>query len=274
MAENIGKRAQQEREKRLRESDEAVRAKVNSLSYIANEIEENFSIIKHLIKENKRNKKVLSHHVSIEEYKSKMQQGITRLQNSIMELSALDASKCSIVSPHYQQQIANWQKQLKELEPQIKNVILTGDDDLDEFDKLENESFLDRILGNDNESKSTSEQAKKEARIINSIVFTNNADELTQTLLNFGNLIDTEISYFDFAGTEHKFSDARTKFDNGVRLLKSIDPNNKMISYFESQQQKWEKKRKMHIKYRIYIIAGIVFFILLFTILSKLGIIE
>lgn len=49
MAENIGKRAQQEREKRLRESDEAVRAKVNSLSYIANEIEENFSIIKHLI---------------------------------------------------------------------------------------------------------------------------------------------------------------------------------------------------------------------------------
>ena len=200
MAENIGKRAQQEREKRLRESDEAVRAKVNSLSYIANEIEENFSIIKHLIKENKRNKKVLSHHVSIEEYKSKMQQGITRLQNSIMELSALDASKCSIVSPHYQQQIANWQKQLKELDPQIKNVILTGDDDLDEFDKLENESFLDRILGNDNESKSTSEQAKKEARIINSIVFTNNADELTQTLLNFGNLIDTEISSFDFAG--------------------------------------------------------------------------
>lgn len=129
-------------------------------------------------------------------------------------------------------------------------------------------------MGNDNESKSTSEQAKKEARIINSIVFTNNADELTQTLLNFGNLIDTEISSFDFAGTEHKFSDARTKFDNGVRLLKSIDPNNKMISYFESQQQKWEKKRKMHIKYRIYIIAGIVFFILLFTILSKLGIIE
>lgn len=58
-----------------------------------------------------------------------------------MELSALDASKCSIVSPHYQQQIANWQKQLKELDPQIKNVILTGDDDLDEFDKLENESF-------------------------------------------------------------------------------------------------------------------------------------
>lgn len=105
MAENIGKLAQREKEKRLREQDEVIRRKVNWLSSIADEIEKNFSIIKELIRENKRNKKVLSHRVSIEEYKSKVLQDITQLENAMLELSALDTSKASVVSPHYKQKI-------------------------------------------------------------------------------------------------------------------------------------------------------------------------
>lgn len=276
MAENIGKLAQREKEKRLREQDEVIRRKVNWLSSIADEIEKNFSIIKELIRENKRNKKVLSHRVSIEEYKSKVLQGITQLENAMLELSALDTSKASVVSPHYKQKITDWKEQLKKLEPQIHNTYLTGTDDLDEFDKWEGKSFLGKLSDSfkENDNDNTSEQAKKEAQIINSIVFSDNVNELTQTLLNFGNIIDTEISAFDIMGTEHKFSAARTKFTNGLSLLKSIDPTNKMIPYFEERRQKWEEKRKLHIKYRVYIVCGVAVVILILVILGKLGLLD
>lgn len=274
MTEITGKRAQQEREKRLREQDAAIRSKINALSYDANQVEENFSIIETLLSENKRNKKVGFDRISIEVYKSKVLKNIAELENDMMTLATLDSSKASTISSYYEDKIKNWQERLKKLEPQIRNILLTGVDDKDALDNL---SFWNRITGtikNIEESNKGSEQSQKEFKIINRVTFSKDPDELTQTLLNFSNVINGEISAFDFIGNEHRFSEAREKFANGVLLLKSIEPTNKTIPYFEELQQKWEDKRKFHIKLRIYIVIGILALSLLFYILYELGFLE
>lgn len=266
MAENIGKRAQQEREKRLREQDEAIRKKINILSFYSEKAEENFSVIKELIRANKRNKKDGLQRISIGEFKNRILQNISQLEDGMVELSALDTSKAATISPHYKQKIIEWKERLKKLEPQIQNVIINGTDDVNEF---EHKSFWDKFMGSsdDDSNNNQGEQAHKEAQIINSIIFSNNVDELIQTLLNFGNIIDTEISSFDLMGTEHKFSAARTKFANGLSLLKALDPTNNIIPHFENQLQKWIKKRKLYIIIRLcFVGAAALFFLIIMLI--------
>lgn len=268
MNENIGKRAQQEREKRLREQDEAIRKKINTLSFYSEKTEENFSVIKELIRANKRNKKDGLQRISIGEFKNRILQNISQLEDGMVELSALDTSKAATISPHYKQKIIEWQEQLKKLEPQIQNAIINGTDDVNEF---EPKSFWDKFMGssNDDSNNNPGEQAQKEAQIINSIIFSNNVDELIQTLLNFGNIIDTEISSFDLMGTEHKFSAARAKFANGLSLLKALDPTNNIIPHFENQLQKWIKKWKLYIIIRLCLAGAAALFFLIIMLLSK-----
>ena len=236
MAENLGKRAQQEREKRLMIQDKEIRATIDELSFLANRIDTNFSIINDMIRKKQRSRKDGYRKLSITDYKNEILNKISNLENTIMKLNALDKQKADTLAPHYQQKIINWKIALEKTEVNHSSGI---------FEK----TFKDVV-----------DVIKGESEMINSITFCNDADELTQTLANFSSLIDTKISSFDLTGTAHKFSAALAKFETGLSLLKSIDPTNVMIPRFVELQQKWEKKRKLYIKFRVAILLAIIIF--------------
>ena len=115
MTENLGKRAQQEREARLREHEENVRSTISALSANAQTIETNFSIVNDMLRKGKEK-------IRIEKYRDEIVESLSRVENYFVELQALDEEKAATIAPHYQPKIPAWKAQLEDVNLRIAKL--------------------------------------------------------------------------------------------------------------------------------------------------------
>lgn len=122
MTENLGKRAQQEREARLREHEEEVRSTISALSANAQTIETNFPIVNDMLRKGKVKKKDNDKKIRIEKYRDEIVESLSRVENYFVELQALDEEKAATIAPHYQPKIPAWKAQLEDVNLRIAQL--------------------------------------------------------------------------------------------------------------------------------------------------------
>ena len=113
MAENIGKRAQEVREQRLREQEEAIRRKIDRLTYCSKNIEENISFANDMLNKGKLKKKdKYDDKIRAAKCRDEIKESISSIESIIVELQALDEQKAATLTPYYQPKIEIWKKEL------------------------------------------------------------------------------------------------------------------------------------------------------------------
>lgn len=121
MAENIGKRAQEVREQRLREQEETIRHKTGRLTYYTGEIEENISFANEMLNRGRLKKKdKYDNKIHAAKCRDKIKESISSIESIIVELQALDEQKAATLIPYYQPKIDIWKKELNSISTKIK----------------------------------------------------------------------------------------------------------------------------------------------------------
>lgn len=121
MAENIGKRAQEVREQRLREQEEAIRRKIDRLTYCSKNIEENISFANDMLNKGKLKKKdKYDDKIRAAKCRDEIKESISSIESIIVELQALDEQKAATLTPYYQPKIEIWKKELNSISTKIK----------------------------------------------------------------------------------------------------------------------------------------------------------
>lgn len=93
---------------------------MDDLQCYSSRIEGCFSEIKE-IKLTKRKKNERGK--NIQSLSEEVLQNISKIENTLVELKALDSDKASVVEPHYQQKINIWKSQLSEIDILTKRKI-------------------------------------------------------------------------------------------------------------------------------------------------------
>lgn len=227
--ENLGKRAQAIKETRANKIDEEARNRLNNLSRYSNLIEENFSKIREMIrnktKKNERKQTITSLIEEINQY-------ISKIENGLIELKTLDNEKALVAEPHYQQKIVNWRNQLNNIDVLI-------------------------VTPNKNKSRISSETLNQ----INITSQDTNPDELKVKLTNIGTIIDADIK--SICSGNKKIKPALSSFESGLAMLKAINPQDPIIAYFDNKLQEWKAKVKQARISKIAIIVSIILLLIL-----------
>lgn len=239
MTDITGKKAQEIREKRISEQENAVIERMESLQNYSKWVENKFSEIKEL-KRSKRKKK--EYGKSIHSLSEEILQNISEIENTLIELKALDNDKALVVEPHYQQKISIWKSQLNEID------VLT-----------EMENTGGSFLGT--KKKETSKITQLPDEKINISLQNNDIEELKSKLIELGSIIDSNIKWF--CSGNKKIKSALSKFQSGLVMLKSKDPQEPMITHFETKQDEWNIKVKRAKLSKIAIIVIIIVWLLI-----------
>ena len=102
MAENIGKRAQEVREQRLREQEEAIRRKIDRLTVYSKNIEENISLASEMLNRGRLKKKdKYDNKIRAAKCRDEIKESISSIESIIVELQALDEQKAETLMPFY-----------------------------------------------------------------------------------------------------------------------------------------------------------------------------
>lgn len=121
MAENIGKRAQEVREQRFREQEEAIRRKIDRLTYCSKDIEENISHANDMLNKGKlRKKDKFGDKIRAAKCRDEIKENISAIESIIVELQALDKQKAETLAPFYQPKIEIWKKELNSISTKVK----------------------------------------------------------------------------------------------------------------------------------------------------------
>ena len=121
MAENLGKRAQQVREQRLKEQEANIRRKINHINSCSKRIESNISTANDILRWGRlRKKDEFGDKIRVSECKNEIKEDILSIENGLVELQALDEQKNAVLSPHYLQKLPDWKKQLNSIVTRIR----------------------------------------------------------------------------------------------------------------------------------------------------------
>lgn len=238
-----GKRAQEVQEKRIAAKEEELRDCIDDLEFSSQRLASKLSKFKELIK---KRKKKDEYGETIDSYKENITQKLSELEDYIAKLKYLNKGNSLI--PHYQQKVDKWQSELTDLENQmeeLKNVSLF--------------SLFGKKTTKETKEVVYSKTPQAEEQNIN--LFSNNAEQVKEVLTQLTITVDSKIKSF-CSGNKHVKSDI-AKFGSGLAILKSIDPNNSIISHFESKQQEWSMKIERAKKSKILVIVGVIILLIL-----------
>lgn len=239
MTDIIGKKAQEIREKRISEQESAVIERMDDLQCYSSRIEGCFSEIKE-IKLTKRKKNERGK--NIQSLSEEVLQNISKIENTLVELKALDSDKASVVEPHYQQKINIWKSQLSEID------ILTKKENTSSFFFGTKKKEIPKVIQMPGENIDISLQ-------------NNDIEELKSKLIELGSIIDSNIKWF--CSGNKKIKSALYKFESGLIMLKSKNPQEPIIPHFETKQDEWNTKVKRAKLSKIAIIVVIIAWLLL-----------
>lgn len=234
-----GKKAQEIREKRISEQESAVIERMESLQSYSKWIENSFSKIKEL-KRTKRKKNEFGK--NIHSLSEEILQNISEIENTLVELKALDNDKASVVEPHYQQKISIWKSQLNEVDI-----------------STEKENTGSSFFGT--KKNETSKIIQLPDKNINISLQNNDIEGLKSKLIELGSIIDSNIKWF--CSGNKKIKSALSKFQSGLVMLKSKNPQEPMITHFETKQDEWNTKVKRAKLSKIVIIVIIIAWLLI-----------
>lgn len=129
-------------------------------------------------------------------------------------------------------------------------------------------AIKEALSDNDNETEQEQNEPSEsdlEKKYLEEIHFNSkNAEKLTAQLDKLSNKILTQFLSFSLTGSN--FHLAECKFEEGLELLRHIDPNNSMLPIYQERLTKWRDKHKSNIRKRIIawgiIICSIAAFVL------------
>ncbi|WP_455634660.1 hypothetical protein [Parabacteroides sp.] len=245
MKEYTSKRAQETQAKRTAAKDDEIRDCMDNLERASFFIEHNLSKFREMIRQRKKKNEYGD---TLDSRKDAVIRELSELEDYIARLLSLDKNN-SLIS-HYQQKVDKWQSELTDLEKQmeeLKNVSLF--------------SLFGKKTTKAKETKEVVHSKTPQAEEQNINLFSNNAEQVKEVLTQLTITVDSKIKSF-CSGNKHVKSDI-AKFGSGLAILKSIDPNNSIISHFESKQQEWSMKIERAKKSKILVIVGVIILLIL-----------
>lgn len=228
-----GKRAQELQEKRLNEREEEIRDCIDDMSRYSKWVEDSFSKIREMIRKGKKKDK---YGKTLDSCKDEILKNISIIENSVVKLKSLDKSNDNI--SHYQQKMSNW------------------NDNLDSLITLNSRLFGKKAINSMSSHIGTS--------IGN---FSNDPEEIKINLTKLSSFIDSKIKSFFSRNKSIKTDIA--KFDSNLAMLKSIVPDDSMISHFDSKRKEWKAKIKQAKMSRIIIIGAVILFFIIESIIAE-----
>ena len=202
---------------------------VNDLKRDALCIEDNFSLIRRGKRNNKYSKVPL---------REEIRTAIIETETDLAKLKTLDKDNESI--EYYESKIEEWKAQLQKVEQKV-NVGSTLNRTVNWFNNI---------------GKEEEEEEKAAIEKIHAIELDDNdPKKLIKVLINLSTKIDAKAGR---DSDDDQYAALKAKFDNGVMLLRSIDPTNAMLPSFEAKQKEWADKKKKEILIWIAMFAALV----------------
>lgn len=175
------------------------------------------------------------------------------VRTSITKLKGIDPQNSSI--SEYESQYRDLSQALTKISKQIGDLPLK-------------KTAKKHKLGEDDDDDNEPSASDLQKQYIASLHFSiKDANKLTTQLGQLSNKIMTEFLKFSLIGSNYKL--ARSKFKEGLLILKNIEPDNPMIPVYNEQINDWNKKHKSNIIKRFGILTGILIFFSICMILDN-----
>lgn len=248
MKEYTSKRAQEAQAKRSAAKEEEIQDCINDLELSSQRIVDLLSDFRILIKKRKKKDEFGK---TLDSYKEDIAKRLSEVEDYIARLQHL--SKGNNLIPHYQHKNNKWNLELTELEKQME--------------ELTNSSLFNSLFGfgkkSVNHKEEKGELSSQKTQIVGqkAELFSNDAEQVKAKLTKLTIAVDSKIKSFCSGNGSIKSDIAN--FDSGLAILKSIVPNETMISHFESKQQEWKMKIEKAKKSKILVIIGVVILLIL-----------
>ncbi|NDV82473.1 hypothetical protein [Bacteroides sp. 51] len=245
-----GKRAQEIREKRISDKEEDIQDRIDDLSCSSDRINDHFSDYREMKRKGQKKDRL---GYTLKYHKEQIENEISELEDNIIRLKSLNKDNCVI--PHYQQKVEKWREALNDLDDQLAESKSTG-----LFSGLFNAPKKEKDI-----TLTVASSTKKKVEEIE--VFSSDSEKIKATLAKLSTNIDSKIE--GLLSTNKAIASDISKFDTNIAVLKSIAPDDSIISYFESKQKEWKTKMERAKLSLIVIVSVVIIFFLLYSLFTE-----